>query len=392
VSITEGEKMSTSKPNALPNKIPLPTQAQFAACGGTWNDYTELLHAHNIKTWAEWRGDWLTYQAYLEDNGVGVATETEAKEHLARIKADAPKPTTTSTPADEGFRCLCHCEKCKEAGQTTNVNAHCAGACCPVYADGTFRTSTGARSKKPSDTFTCAEGLEISNLATDGKGGCPIAAKGRVEMPHNMFRNWVYLASKYDVEWIAYLIGHQRPEDGCWIITDMYFPKQRCQGAHVEVIGDDQVRPNTIGSVHSHVAMDAFFSKEDIDHFNHPVELVVNRHSKLCSAILQKLECGRFTRIAAPVYLTGGSEEQVALETALNEQMSRPSSSSSHNYSRQTYRAAGRRNQARHLHSNNPNHHLWHGGADGDDGYGGHQRPESRIQSELEYYSGDFDD
>lgn len=163
---------------------------------------------------------------------------------------------------------------------------------------------------KPSDTFTCDPDIK----------GCPIAAKPAVEIPHTMFYKWVYLALAFKTEWIAYLKGHQRPEDGVWIITEMYFPVQKANGAHVDVVGDDQVLEGTIGSVHSHVGMSTFFSNEDELHFNHPVELVVNNRGDISASIRSLLDCKRYSRANASVLLLG-NEDEVAARDHLNSKL-----------------------------------------------------------------------
>lgn len=157
-------------------------------------------------------------------------------------------------------------------------------------------TTTATRTN---DEFTCDPDIK----------GCPIAKAPIVEIPHNLFQTWVYLALAFKIEWIAYLKGSFRAatesDPGAWEITEMYFPPQKATGAHVSVEGEHQILEGTIGAVHSHVGMGAFFSKEDEDHFNHSVELVVNNKSDIKASVRQQLECGRWSRTNGKIMLMG---------------------------------------------------------------------------------------
>jgi hypothetical protein len=138
--------------------------------------------------------------------------------------------------------------------------------------------------------------------------GCPIAKTMDVHIPVNMYDEWVMLAEEFDTEWLAYLMGHQS-EDGTWIIDSYYFPKQVANGGHCNVVegveGKDECLPNTIGSVHSHVKMGAFFSGEDVAHFNHPVELVINARGDIKANVAIQLQCGHPSRSEAKVFTLG---------------------------------------------------------------------------------------
>lgn len=160
-----------------------------------------------------------------------------------------------------------------------------------------------------SDTFHCPSDLS----------GCPIASKAKVNIPVEMFNKWVFLARKLDTEWIAYLLGKETAENE-YEITDMYFPKQKANGVHCEA-EDGEIQEGTIAAVHSHVGMKAFFSTEDERHFNHPVELVVNRSGDILGNGRTKLECGRWHRGPASIRLTG-CEGDLAMEKELREKVS----------------------------------------------------------------------
>jgi proteasome lid subunit RPN8/RPN11 len=160
----------------------------------------------------------------------------------------------------------------------------------------------------PQTTFQCPSDLS----------GCPIASKVTVYVPYDMYKDWVFLAQELDTEWIAYLIGEETSE-GKIQIRDMYFPQQKANSTHCEA-EDGGILPNTIAAVHSHVGMKVFFSSEDIAHFNHPVELVVNRAGELLANGRVKLECGRYHRGPATVVFTG-AEDQISLVGALKQKL-----------------------------------------------------------------------
>lgn len=159
--------------------------------------------------------------------------------------------------------------------------------------------------------------------------GCPIDEKPTPEVliPQEMFDAWVNLCWHTDLEWLAYLIGHVDEEDeNVYHVTDYYFPKQIANGGHLDVDPSEVPREGVIGAIHSHVAMSAFFSGEDKKHFNHKVEMVMNRAGDVKAAIQYKLECGRFSRdLDSEVTIVASAfQEQVnaALDAALTRQQS----------------------------------------------------------------------
>jgi proteasome lid subunit RPN8/RPN11 len=172
-------------------------------------------------------------------------------------------------------------------------------------------SSPSSHNRGGSDTFTCDSG-EVK--------GCPISAKTKpqLKIPFDMYCQWVWLALRFSTEWIAYLKGTQA-DNGDWTLTEMYFPKQRANAAHVDA-EDNEILEGTIGSVHSHVGMSAFFSTEDEKHFNHNVEIVVNRKGELATAIRRPLECSRFYRAEANVLFTS-NDGHLAAEEALNSKL-----------------------------------------------------------------------
>lgn len=158
------------------------------------------------------------------------------------------------------------------------------------------------------DTFSCPSDIS----------GCPVAKKTVVLIPLDLFNKWVFLAKRFPTEWIAYLLGgpvEGKPDE--YQITGMYFPQQWVTPAHCEP-ADQQIKPGTIGTVHSHVDMKAYFSTEDIMHFNHQVEIVLNRRGEFEANGRIQLECGRYHRGPAEVKFTGCAEV-MELENLLKE-------------------------------------------------------------------------
>lgn len=158
--------------------------------------------------------------------------------------------------------------------------------------------------------------------------GCPIAVEPQVEMPVELYRACTELAGEFDTEWIAFLIGQMNQQTGRAMITEMYFPPQSASGAHVEAI-DESFRPRTgtIAAIHSHVRMDAFWSKTDEDHANWPIEIVINARGESKCRFRIKLDCGRFSRVDGKVMLTGAKAADVfreSLKAALKPTTSNP--------------------------------------------------------------------
>lgn len=149
--------------------------------------------------------------------------------------------------------------------------------------------------------------------------GCPIAPAPKIRIPFRLYRTWQFLCHRFDTEWAAYLKG-EISDDGLLFELSpdgMYFPKQACTGGHVSVDHNVSMQEGTIAAVHSNVNMAAFFSKEDENHWNHPIELVVNRKGDVEAVARMKLECGRFQRQKANVALIG-CEEEMCIEKVLS--------------------------------------------------------------------------
>ena len=172
---------------------------------------------------------------------------------------------------------------------------------------------------KVNDTWTCS--------VAETKG-CPIVGKPEVRMPVEMYRAWTELAQDFDTEWMAYLQGTFDAATGKGEIVGMYFPPQSASGAHVEMPDESfRVLPGTIGAVHSHVKMQAFFSGTDEAHANWPVEIVINAKGESAMRARVKLECGRFSRVDGTIMLVGTLPRYSdAYSPQLKEAMSKPQS------------------------------------------------------------------
>jgi hypothetical protein len=184
--------------------------------------------------------------------------------------------------------------------------------------------SKGDKSEE-SDVWNTGDAALHAKLGTTCNShveGCPIMKElpqPTVRIPFDLFHRWVWLARRFNVEWLAYLKGTQA-ENGDWAITSAYFPRQRAHGAEVRRTHDEDVQEGTIGSVHSHVAMKAFFSGTDKAHFNWPVEVVLNRSSDILAAIAIKLACGRPSYAEGRVVLTDNNmTEENELRSVLTE-------------------------------------------------------------------------
>lgn len=158
-----------------------------------------------------------------------------------------------------------------------------------VHVPRTGQTS-GLVVRQESDTWTC-ESQEI-------KGKCPIFTdKLEVRVPHEIYQSWHVLAKRHKDEWIAYLTGEIDETKAFYQVDGFYFPPQVASGGHCEPIQNSfEFRPRTIGTVHSHNVMAAFFSGTDLAHMNWPVELVINAKGEMATAVRTKFECGKVGR------------------------------------------------------------------------------------------------
>ncbi|KKL07822.1 hypothetical protein LCGC14_2582160, partial [marine sediment metagenome] len=132
-------------------------------------------------------------------------------------------------------------------------------------------------------------------------------------MPVEMWQSLWQLTALSNNEWIAYLIG--KLEDGKALIEEVYFPEQTVTGASCEVPTEVEAKPNTIGAIHSHVGMEAFWSKTDEDHANWPIEIVLNRKGDYKALMRVKLECGRWSRVNCKLTISASLPSKAMLES-----------------------------------------------------------------------------
>ncbi|KKK63999.1 hypothetical protein LCGC14_2988630, partial [marine sediment metagenome] len=143
--------------------------------------------------------------------------------------------------------------------------------------------------------------------------GCPIAPKPKIVMPLEMFQSLWQLTALSNNEWIGYLIG--KVENGRAVIEKVYFPEQTVTGASCEVPTEVKARPDTIGAIHSHVGMEAFWSKTDEDHANWPVEIVLNRKGDYKALMRVKLDCSRWSRVDCKLTVSASLPSKAMLES-----------------------------------------------------------------------------
>lgn len=165
-----------------------------------------------------------------------------------------------------------------------------------------------------SDTFTCS---------VDGVSACSKAPQADILFSATLWQSVIGLCERFNTEWMAYLIGVKQ-EDGDYEIKSLEFPEQTAGGEHVRREPDANFRPpaGTVGVIHSHVAMQAFFSNVDKQHANWPVEIVVNRKGEYEVSTRVQLPCGdSMRRTSRVLLLTDGQLD--AMEVKLKEALKR---------------------------------------------------------------------
>lgn len=188
----------------------------------------------------------------------------------------------------------------------------------PIHYGGGTRGGDYGRGKKwsaPADTTTWH--CEVKDVE-----GCPIAEPTQVEFPYDLWSSCIELAQDVKTEWLAYLTGELNADTGRARITGMYFPPQAASGGHVERTNEDFTpQAGTMGALHSHVNMGAFWSATDKEHANWPVEIVINSRGEYEMLMRIKLGCGRYSRVKGKVVLVGAKASDIyrtQLESVLN--------------------------------------------------------------------------
>jgi hypothetical protein len=158
--------------------------------------------------------------------------------------------------------------------------------------------------KQDDETFTCA--------STDVEGKCPIMQVPEVHVPYEMWDTFIELADACETEWLALLKGEFNTERNVYEVKDFYFPPQTATGTSVSVADGPRApapQAGTIGAIHSHCKMGAFWSSTDKAHSNWPLEIVINAKGEYAALVRFQLKCGSYTKQDAKVMLLGQRPE-----------------------------------------------------------------------------------
>lgn len=149
---------------------------------------------------------------------------------------------------------------------------------------------------KPKETFD----FECEQVTA-----CSRAKAVRCEIAAELWFNLMLLAQRDKKEWLCYLLGEESAEG--IKVTDVAFPNQIRSVASVEVTGDAPA--GCVGKLHSHNTMQAFFSNTDKEHFNWPLEVVVNSKGEYEAVCRIKLPCGHLMHRDTKLMLVGSTIE-----------------------------------------------------------------------------------
>lgn len=292
-------------PNPPAITIPLPEQDDFVATiaadgtKGTWASWRIMIRMAGLVEFSDFPGPWGTYMEYLEASGIGHMTKSdEISALIARVKAYADR---------EGLDMNKYSSFEKGRGQTHLNNQ---SAVQPAKGIRVIGFKGGGKC----DTFTADPDI----------APCARTPKANVFIPSDMWQDFIWLTKKFSTEWLAYFKGDKDIKDDgtvSWNVSGFYFPPQTCTGAHVDIPTDYRTEEGTIGDIHSHVDMSAFFSDEDKRHWNWPVHVVLNRKGECEAVVAHHLPCGSTTRIKAGIFVTG-SDAQDELAKILTAQIS----------------------------------------------------------------------
>lgn len=117
---------------------------------------------------------------------------------------------------------------------------------------------------------------------------------GTVLMPESVHSDMMYLATEIETEWLGYFTGtvDRKPDgDVTYNVDGMVFPEQEVTPVSVHVTSEI---PDTIGVVHSHCDMKAFFSGTDDKYINqnNNFSIVVNNQRHILTTSKLQLPCG----------------------------------------------------------------------------------------------------
>lgn len=140
---------------------------------------------------------------------------------------------------------------------------------------------------------------------------CPYIA-GEIRLSQKSFGKITSLMDHFDVEWLAYLLGEWRGDTV--FVKDLAVPAQKTTASSVSDVED--APPNgTIGVIHSHVRMGAFFSGTDDQWINnnHNVSIVVSKKDGVDNLVFKSqvrktVACGVNMLMELPVKLVEVSQ------------------------------------------------------------------------------------
>lgn len=131
---------------------------------------------------------------------------------------------------------------------------------------------------------------------------CPHTT-GTIQLSPKAYSKVLALMSHFDVEWLAYLVG--RVDGETVRVTDLTVPAQRTTRSTVDEV-EEAPPQGTVGVMHSHVKMGAFFSGTDDKYINdnHDVSIVVSwKDDELVfkSQVRRQVPCGVSMVMVLPV-------------------------------------------------------------------------------------------
>lgn len=139
--------------------------------------------------------------------------------------------------------------------------------------------------------------------------GCPLVAnKVDVKMTYDCYVKIQRLLDHFeDVEFGVYLLD----EDDDGVIDNIYIPEQEVGPATFDVEDLTNVPEKTVGVMHSHVNMGAFFSCKDDDYLNDnfDISIVMNRKYEYKCAVRIRTDCGRYAHVNGELVVVNDIEK-----------------------------------------------------------------------------------
>ena len=142
---------------------------------------------------------------------------------------------------------------------------------------------------------------------------CPYI-RGEIRLTQKAFSKITALMAHFNVEWLGYLIGTWQDGDTV-LVKDLVIPEQQTTGSSVHEV-DERAARGSIGVIHSHVAMGAFFSGTDDTWINnnHNVSIVVSKKNGVDkldfkSQVRKQVACGAMMLMDLPVRVVEVSQK-----------------------------------------------------------------------------------